>query len=172
MDFQTLSLPNGLHIRPSTDYDYSFLSQLYQSTRDDLDLINAEKDFIDHLKETQFQAQTQSYAETYPNALTFIIEYHHEKVGRIILDFGSVEILIVDISLLEKARGKGLGSGVIKSFTHCADQVKVPLKLSVLSNNLIAKRLYTNLGFVLADEVPPRDYMVYYPSTQNIRVGT
>lgn len=171
MDLQTLSLPNGLHVRPSGSSDEPFISQLYKSTRTDLDLVNAEQDFIEHLKESQFQAQTASYSETYPNAMTFIIEYYDEKVGRIILDFGPNEILIVDISLIPKARGKQLGSGVVKSFTYCADQIKVPLKLSVLNDNVHAKHVYAKLGFVLDEQIPPRDYLVYYPRTQDIRVG-
>ena len=171
MDFQTLSLPNGLHVRPASHSDEPFIRQLYKSTRDDLDMLNAETDFIEHLKESQFQAQTASYGETYPNAMTFIIEYFDDKVGRIILDFGPNEILMVDISLIPKARGKKIGSGVIKSFTHCADQVKVPLKLSVLSDNMHAKHVYAELGFILDEQIPPRDYLIYYPRTQDIRVG-
>jgi hypothetical protein len=103
--------------------------------------------------------------------MTFIIEYYDEKVGRIILDFGPNEILVVDISLIPKARGKLLGSGVVKSFTYCADQIKEPLKLCVLNDNMHAKHVYAKLGFVLDEQIPPRDYLVYYPRTQDIRVG-
>lgn len=52
MDLQTLSLPNGLHVRPSGSSDEPFISQLYKSTRTDLDLVNTEQDFIEHLKES------------------------------------------------------------------------------------------------------------------------
>lgn len=171
MNFQALTLPPSLHVRPATRSDDDFISQLYKSTRTDLDLLNAKQDFIEHIKESQFQAQTLSYGETYPNAMTFVIEYHNERIGRIILDFGHNEILLVDISLLPKAQGKGLGSEVIKSFTYCAEQIHTPLRLSVMSDNQHAKHVYTKLGFVLDEQIPPRDYLVYYPSTQRIRVG-
>jgi len=171
MDFQALALPNGLHIRPSNSSDEAFISQLYQSTRTDLDMIDAEQDFIIALKESQLEAQTSSYAESFPNAMYFIIEYHDELIGRVILDFGTNEILLVDISLVPKAQGKGLGSAVIKSFTFCAEQIKAPLKLSVMSDNVQAKRVYAKLGFVLDEIVPPREYLAYYPKTTSIQVG-
>ena len=69
MNFQTLSLPNGLHVRPSSGSDEPFLIELYKSTRNDLDLIDAETDFIEHFKESQFKAQTESYEEMFPNAI-------------------------------------------------------------------------------------------------------
>lgn len=166
-----MPLPNGLHVRPSTASDQPFLNSLYKSTRDDLNQIDAEDDFIVHVKEMQQEAQTVGYEDSFPNAMHFMIEYHGERVGRIVLDFGANEIRIVDISLITVARGKGLGSGVIRAFVYCAEQAKMPLSLSVMSHNLQAKHLYARLGFVLEETIPPREYMTYYPSTQGIRVG-
>ena len=171
MDFKTLGLPNGLHVRPSNTSDEPFISQLYQSTRSDLDLINAEQDFIVALKESQLNAQKAGYEDMYPNAMYFIIEYHDKRIGRVILDFGTNEILVVDISLIPQAQGKGLGSAVIRSFMYCADQVKLPLKLSVMSDNIQAKHVYAKLGFVIDEIRPPREYLAYYPKALGIRVG-
>lgn len=173
MDFQgLLSLPAGLHVRPATSSDQPFLNKLYKSTRDDLNWVDDEEDFIVHLKETQQEAQTESYEDNFPNAMFFIIEYYHERAGRIILDFGPNEIRVVDISLITEARGKGLGTAVMQSFVHCAEKVRVPLKLCVLSQNMGAKHVYAKLGFILEEEIPPRDFLAYYPSSQGIRVGT
>lgn len=171
MEFQGLSLPAGLHLRPSTTSDQPFLNKLYQSTRDDLNLVDGEDDFIVHLKEGQHEAQTVSYEDHFPDAMFFVIEYHQERAGRVILDFGPNEIRVIDISLITEARGKGLGTGIMRSFIHCSEQTKIPLKLCVLTHNMQAKHVYAKLGFVLEDHVPPRDYLAYYPSTQGIRVG-
>lgn len=171
MDFSGFLLPAGLHVRPSRSSDQPFSEQLYKSTRSDLDLINASEEFIEELKCSQFNAQTSSYEEQFPNAMSFIVEYYDQKVGRVILDFGMNEILIVDISFIPEARNKGLGSGVMRSFIHCAEQTKVPLKLSVLQENLSAKEFYRQLGFVHDEHIYPRDYLVYYPNSQAIRVN-
>jgi len=170
MDFNALSLPSGLHVRPSTSGDQPFLELLYKSTRTDLDLLTADKDFIEELKSSQFAAQTASYEEQFPNAMHFVIEQHHQKVGRVILDFGNTEVLVVDISFIPEARGKGLGSGVMRSFMHVSDQIRTPLKLSVLQENVTAKAFYSQLGFIHDEHRYPRDYLVYYPSSQASRV--
>lgn len=171
MDFQALALPDGLHVRPSMQSDQVFINQLYQSSRNDLDLIDADKDFIVALKESQQEAQRASYQESFPNAMFFVIEYHQERVGQVSLDFGANEIRLIDISLIKAAQGKGLGTSVLRSFIHCAEQIMQPLTLSVLSNNLSAKYLYAKLGFVLDEVVPPREYLTYYPKMHRIQVS-
>lgn len=152
--------------------DKPFLESLYKSTREDLELIVGEStDFIEHLKEQQQSAQIDGYGDQFPNALYFIIEYHREKVGRIVVDFGHNEIRVVDLTLVKAARGKGLGSAVLRSFVECAEQVKAPLTLSVLTTNIAAKKLYFGLGFVIEYSQPPRDHLIYYPKSQGIRIG-
>jgi len=171
MQIQGLSLPAGLHIRPSTSSDQTFLNSLYQSTRDDLNYVEGRDDFIVHLKESQFEAQSISYEDQFPNAMFFVIEYHHEKAGRIIFDIEHNEIRIIDISLIPSARGKGLGAALMRSFVHCSEQTMVPLKLCVLSRNLQAKHIYFKLGFQVEELIPPREFLAYYPSAQGLRVG-
>ena len=171
MNFEALSLPAGLYIRPSQAKDESFLIELYKSTRNDLDLIDGDTEFIEELKLSQYQAQTASYEEQFPNSMSFIVEYHEQKIGRVILDFGSTEILIVDISFITEARGKGLGSGVMKSFIHCSEQTGIPLTLSVRNDNVNARAFYTKLGFTHLQHIDTREYLSYYPQTCSIRVN-
>ena len=170
MDFRSLPMPDGLSVRPSSTSDQPFLNQLFKSTRDDLDFIDGELDFIEHVKESQQEAQADSYQDMFPNAMYFVIEYHNERAGRVILDFGANEIRIVDISLIPAARGKGLATGVLQGFIHCAEQARAPLKLAVLSRNVAAKGLYAKLGFVLEEIIPPREYLAYFPSSHTIQV--
>lgn len=171
MNFNSLSLPAGLHIRAAMPNDTNFIEQLYKSTRVDLDLITADETFIDEIKLRQYLAQTASYEEQFPNALTLLIEYHDQKVGRVILDFGHNEMLVVDISFIPEARNKGLGSGVMRSFIHCSEQTKLPIRLSVLQENSAAKKFYHNLGFVLDEHCYPRDYLMYFPTNEAIRIS-
>lgn len=163
MNSNTLELPAGLHVRPSNESDDVFLLELYQSTRTDLDLINAPDDFILELKKSQYTAQTQSYQEQFPNAMLFTLEYYGKRIGRAIVDFGHNEVFVVDISMIEEAQGKGLGSSVIRSFMHCSTQAGIPLRLSVLQQNTGAKALYSRLGFVFEEQIGLRDYLAYYP---------
>lgn len=166
---QSLNLPAGLHIRASIAADKPFIATLYKSVRSDLDLVDASLEFIEALKEQQFQAQTDGYGEKFPNAMYFIIEYHHEKVGRAVIDFGHNEIRLVDLALLPAAQGKGIGKAIVQSFMACADQVYTPMSLTVLSHNIAAKALYLKLGFIVESIEPPYEFMIYYPQKRQIR---
>ena len=82
---QKLNIPDGLHVRPSTASDKPFLEKLRHSTRQDLQIIGGEQDYIESIVEMQFKAQTQGYGDQFPNAMYFIIEKHHEPIGKAII---------------------------------------------------------------------------------------
>lgn len=165
---QKLELPDGLHIRPSRPSDKVFLEQLFHTTRNDLQLIDGEQDFIESIVEMQFRAQTQGYGDQFPNAMYFIIEKHHEAIGKATLDFGSNEIRLVDLAFLPRARGHGFGKAIIQSFQHCAAQVGTPMTLTVLLSNLPVRKLYKSLGFETESVKPPYERLVWYPESMRV----
>ncbi|MGB0720791.1 MAG: GNAT family N-acetyltransferase [Gammaproteobacteria bacterium] len=157
------TLGHGLQLRPSRPSDQPFLETLYRASREDLQLIDAEDEFIDALIEMQFEAQTKGYGDMFPNAMYFIVEYHGERIGRVTLDFGSTEIRVVDLSLIPQARGKGLGSTVLRHVQMTAQKIMVPVSLSVAAGNVVAAQLYQKLGFQVAETSPMYAQMVWYP---------
>ena len=163
MQMNKISLPDGLSMRPARDSDSIFMESLYNSTRDDLRLIDAEGDFVEELIDMQHQAQTKGYGDQFPDALYFIIEKHNESVGRVVIDFGAHEIRVVDIALIPLARGKGFAKGIIQALQQTASRVSAPLALSVYKTNIAAYRLYASLGFQLAEASPSVDMLVWYP---------
>ncbi|NAW85316.1 GNAT family N-acetyltransferase [Photobacterium halotolerans] len=174
MQLQDLKLPGGLHVRPSNSSaaDRVFLEKLHNERRDDLRLIDGERDFIESLIEMQFNAMNQGYGDQFPNALYFIIEYHKEAVGRAVLDFSQDKVHLIDIVFKREARGHGLGEAVIRSFMYSANQLKAPMILSVQQLNHSARQLYHKLGFVLDQIEPPYERMIWYPpSTRQIYAG-
>ncbi|MEI8595201.1 GNAT family N-acetyltransferase [Photobacterium sp. Hal280] len=174
MQLQDLTLPGGLHVRPSNSSaaDRVFLAKLHNERRDDLRLIDGERDFIESLIEMQFNAMNQGYGDQFPNALYFIIEYHKEAVGRAVLDFSQDKVHLVDIVFQREARGHGLGEAVIRSFMFSANQLKAPMILSVQQMNHSARQLYQKLGFVLDQIEPPYERMIWYPpGTRPIYAG-
>lgn len=168
---QALKLPDGLYLRPKVPSDEPFLQALYISTRDDLLLIDQCQDEYQQLVEMQYQAQCAGYGEQFPNALYFIIEHHHQPVGKVSIDFGANDIRIVDLALVREARGKNLGKGVIQSLQFAATQAGAPLSLTVEQQNLFARRLYHSLGFIVESEQQPYALMVWYPPSNRVVVG-
>lgn len=168
---QKLTIPDGLYLRPSTAADKPFLEKLHHSTRQDLQLIDGEKDFIESIVDMQFKAQTQGYGNQFPNAMYFIIEKHREPIGKATIDFGHNEVRLIDIAFIPQARGKGFGKTVIQSFQIAAAQCGVPMVLTVEQQNWQAKRLYFSLGFLQESVTPPYELMVWYPPAMKAMVN-
>ena len=160
-----IPLPAGLNLRPQRDSDAVFVATLYNSTRDDLYLADAENDFIEELIEMQFRAQREGYGQQFPNAMYFIIELHQQPIGRAAVDFGPNEVRMIDLSLIPPARNKGYGTNVIRALQIAANQVRTPLTLTVLMNNPRAAQLYANLGFRIEQQTPSHALMAWYPQT-------
>ncbi len=159
----SMKFQGGLSLRPMATADKSFVESLYRSTRDDLRLLDAEDDFIEGLIEMQQYAQTQGYGDMFPNAMYFVAEYHNERIGRVVLDFGETEIRVVDIALIPAARGKGYGSHMLQAVQVAAARVMAPVTLTVRADHLPAKQLYSRLGFMVEEAQVPYERMIWYP---------
>lgn len=164
MQTNSLHLQDGLGLRPSRDADKPFIESLYNATRDDLRLIDAESDFIEALIEQQHQAQTVGYGDQFPNAMYFIVEKLNERIGRVVIDFGPNEIRIVDIAFIPQARNKGYGTNVLRALKQAASSAGAPLMLTVYKSNPVAKRLYEQEGFKVEQSDTMKELMVWYPT--------
>ncbi|QSX37414.1 GNAT family N-acetyltransferase [Shewanella sedimentimangrovi] len=160
--------PNGLHIRPSRPTDKVFLEKLHHASRQDLQLIDGERDFIESILAMQYRAQTQGYGDKYPNAMYFIIEKHWEPIGKATVDFGHNEVRLVDIAFMPQARGHGFGRAIIQSFQQAAAQSGVPMTLTVLQQNQAAMQLYAALGFTVECYQEPYYLMSWYPPVNKV----
>ena len=158
-----IPLPAGLHLRPQRDSDALFLAQLYNSRREDLRLAIADRDFIEELIEMQFRAQREGYGQQFPNALYFIVESHHESIGRAAVDFGQNEVRVIDIALIPAARNKGHGTSVIRALQMAANKARAPLTLTVMLDNPRAVELYAKLGFRVEQQTLTHALLAWYP---------
>jgi ribosomal protein S18 acetylase RimI-like enzyme len=162
------NLPNGLGLRPSTASDRPFIESLYASTRNDLRLIDGERDFVEAIVEMQYRAQTSGYGNQYPNAMYFVVEKLGERIGRVTIDFGPDSVHVVDIAFIPEARGKGYGTTVIAAIQQTAAQIKAPVLLSTLKSNLAAQQLYLKMGFQFHDSSEMHNRLIWYPNPQVI----
>lgn len=162
-------LPGNLRIRPARPEDSGFIEGLYRSTRQDLRLIDAEADFIEELIGMQHNAQTVGYGEQFPNAMYFVIERHEERIGRLVVDFGSNEVHVVDIALIPEARGQGYGTQILRVLQQAAAQTRAPLVLLVSRLNPQAKQTYLSLGFRVEQSDAMNERMAWYPTIELMR---
>lgn len=166
------SLAQGVTLRPARQSDEAFIAQLYRNARPDLQLIDGEVDLIRTVQEQQYQVLLQGAGNNYPNAMHFIVEKTLSRIGVVMVDFGHNEVRIIFLSLLPEVRGLGYGKQVLMGLQQAASQVSSPLAVVVWHTNVLARRLYRQLGFVLEEVGDIADKLVWYPGVGPVRGRT
>jgi len=151
----------GVSYRPMTDKDLPFLAGLYRSTRE-VELnrtpwTEAEKQsFMD----MQFKAQHTHYLTHYPDALWLVIEREGAPTGRLYLERWSKEHRIIDIALMPRAQGQGIGQAILEDLIDEAASAGKSLSIHVEKENP-AMRLYQRLGFQKLEDKGVYDLMAH-----------
>ncbi|MDX8400068.1 MAG: GNAT family N-acetyltransferase [Gallionellaceae bacterium] len=130
-----------------TDKDIPFLMEVYASTREEefkiTDWPDAEKEaFI----KMQFTFQHTQYMENYKNKEFSIIMYKGDQVGRLYLNRMEDDIRIVDITILTKHRGKGIGTPILQNILKEGAETNRCVTIHLEKFNP-AITLYERLGF-------------------------
>jgi ribosomal protein S18 acetylase RimI-like enzyme len=139
-------------LRPVSEHDREFLVDLYGSVREP-EFAHVPWDaatrrvFIEH----QFSAQDAHYRQHYPGATLDVIEVDGEPAGRLYVHRGARDIRIMDVALAPAFRGRGIGTGLLRSLIAEADESARKLSIHVEMNNP-ARMLYERLGFRAAGE--------------------
>lgn len=152
---------DDLIIRNADDGDQEFLRRLYASTRDDLRQLAADPAFVDSLIAMQQNMQAAGYRNAYPDAEYLLLEHHGEAVGRMIIHASPEEVRLVDVALMPQARGKGLGTALLRALQRSAARQELPLRLSVHRSNMRARRLYASLGFTVEADDEMAEQMLW-----------
>ena len=142
-------LPAGLSVREAQDSDLPFLQQLYAESRA-AELANVpwpdalRQAFLD----SQFALQHLHYTRHYQPAHYLLVEQAGEPIGRLYLHCDEHEATLIDIALLQTARGRGIGSTLVRWVQRAAHGVQLhSVVLHVAWENLAARRLYERLAF-------------------------
>ncbi|WP_168797990.1 GNAT family N-acetyltransferase [Pacificoceanicola onchidii] len=144
---QPLFPKGAVSFRPTQDTDRDFLKALYASTREwEFQITNwTPADKADFL-EQQFKTQDLSYRMQFLSAQFLIIELDGVPIGRLYLDRQDDCLYIIEFTIAEAYRGRGIGTDILKSLLNEAWGGKVPARLSVHHGNPVMA-LYQRLGF-------------------------
>jgi len=153
-------------LRPVEPGDAPFLFEVYASTRsDEMAFFPLDETQREAFLKMQYNAQQASYKMQYPNADHQIILVDDRQVGRLILNRGDQEFLLVDIALLPQYRSCGTGASLIKDICAEAAGKGLPVRLQVLRSNRAAL-LYERLGFYVTGENQVHFQMEWHPNRQ------
>lgn len=139
--------PLNLTLRPVCADDYDFLVDVYGSTRaEELALVPWTTEQQQAFVRSQFAAQQEHYAKTYPAASHDIILSGNRPVGRLYVARLEREIRIIDITLLPAERNRGIGSYLIR---HLLDEAGRSGKMTriYVEGFSPSLRLFERLGF-------------------------
>jgi ribosomal protein S18 acetylase RimI-like enzyme len=142
-----------LFVRPALPEDDPFVYQLvYQASYDQLYAWLWDPSVRNALLDLQVQSKCGSYKAAHPHADRAIIMLDDQPVGHMIIDRSGECYDLVDISIVPKHRGAGIGTRLILALCMEAEMMRKNVRLSVSITNPRAADLYKRLGFrVIAD---------------------
>ena len=153
----------GIAYRAMTDADLPFVAALYASTRaEEVAATGWPPEMQAAFLDQQHRAQHSHYRQAYRDGEWLIIERGAEAIGRLYLADSGAEIHLIDISLLPRERGNGLGSAILDDLLADAAARGKGIELHVEKFNP-AHRLYSRLGFLAVEEGGIYDRMVWRP---------
>lgn len=136
----------NIDLKVAGSEDESFLTELFFDVRGP-DFVALPPEVARPLIAMQQRAQLQAYAEQFPAAVNEIVWIDGQRAGRFLVSSTGEEIRLVDVALLSRFRGQGVGTKLLGDLCRRARAEKLPLRLSVHAGNP-AYRLYARMGFV------------------------
>jgi ribosomal protein S18 acetylase RimI-like enzyme len=151
-DLPAVLLSQAYRLRPQSDADIAFLMALYASTRmEELRPVPWTEEQKAAFCAQQFQAQLSNYRATIDNCRYDLIEHRGEPLGRLYLQDRPTRLHIVDIALMPDARGKGLGTQILKAL-HAAGQASGRGVGIMVEKFNPALNLYRRLGYTEVED--------------------
>lgn len=164
MNSEATSMAESTHavtLRPATADDEAFLFDLFASTREEFNFLEAAQ--RQALLRMQYDTRRFQYEEGYPQAEASIISLENLPAGRMLVNEGEDAITLIDIALLPQHRGSGIGTQLLQDLLKRAVIARKPVELQVFKTNP-AQHLYERLGFSLTGEQSMYLEMIFEPS--------
>lgn len=167
------TIPYAVTLRPAKPEDESFLASVYGSTREqELAMVPWDAAQCEAFIRHQYMAQLQHYQTEYPKAEHSVIILSglsgDQPVGRIYIDRRENEIHILDITLLTRHRGRGIGTPILRRLMDEAAQAgkSVSIQLDTFSQS---HQLFNRLGFKPTETNGFHTLFIWNP--QAVRLG-
>lgn len=166
---------HNIHLRPIVATDEAFLRALYAEVRSqELEVTGWSDEQKWQFCNMQFDAQDRHYRAQYPDGEFHLIEqFGIEKaeaeaiaIGRMYCarDVAAREDVLIEMAIVAGARGRGIGSALIKSMLERAAASGHCVSLQVEPQNP-ARRLYARFGFVTVAGDEIREQMRWQPAS-------
>jgi GNAT superfamily N-acetyltransferase len=143
-----------LYVRPALPQDDQFVYQLvWQVMYDQLHAALWDPSIRNVLLDLQVRSKNGAYAAVHPHADHAIIMLDDQPIGRMLIDRSGEYYQLVDISILPKRRGAGIGTRLVLAFCMEAEMMRKNVRLYVSITNPRAADLYKRLGFRVIEDL-------------------
>jgi ribosomal protein S18 acetylase RimI-like enzyme len=144
----------AIRLRPASASDEAFLSELYADRRaPEFRALGWGLDDQRVMVEMQFRAQQSGYSAAHPGADHWIPCVGKEPAGRLLLDRNGARHVVVDIVVLSRHRGQGIGTALMQEVLADAGAAGVGVGLTVTAHDQRLIGWYERLGFVPVEEI-------------------
>jgi GNAT superfamily N-acetyltransferase len=155
----------AVSLRDASAADEPFLQQLYADRRlPELAPLGWPEQAVAGFLAMQFAAQQSGYGGAFPNADHWIVSEGRVPVGRLLVDRGPAEHLVVDLVVLGQRRGRGIGTALVEEVLADAEDAHVPVTLTAAALDPRLAAWYVRLGFRVVERVGIDLRMVRDPS--------
>lgn len=143
---------NGIHLRPMEAYDEPAFRKLYFEMRGpELSITQWPDARKQVFCDSQYTLQDKHYRQCYACFSPWAICDQDAVIGRLYLATFDGLLILMDITIAESARNKGLGTVLLRDLISQADVQGRTMQLHVEPDNP-ARRLYKRMGFIETGE--------------------
>jgi ribosomal protein S18 acetylase RimI-like enzyme len=151
-----------ISLRPAQKSDEPFFYEVFKSVRaPEFAVLGLHPEQLEMLIGQQYEARTGSYEAQFPDSGNSVVLSGDAPIGQFWVFRTPEEFLVVDIALMPDHRGSGVGATLMKQFMAEADAARVPVRVTVASNNPGSLRFHQRLGFRIISEEPMYYTMEY-----------
>ncbi|WP_187143207.1 GNAT family N-acetyltransferase [Terriglobus albidus] len=142
-----MAMLEGMELRRERPDDAEFLKQLFYAVRSpEFGAAGWPEEQTRDFLAIQERMQWTHYDRTYKRLERWIVERNGRSIGRLYLATEPDALRVVEISIMPEDRGRGLGSGLLRSVLEQASAAGLDVVLSVDRGNR-AEGLYRRMGF-------------------------
>lgn len=157
----------SITLRAASDGDEAFLREVYASTRaQEMAMVPWNDEQKEAFLKMQFDAQHSYYHAQFPQASYQIILQQGKPIGRIYVLRQEREIRVLDVTLLERHRGAGIGKALMRELMDEAERNGQALNIWVEEYNP-SRNLFERLGFSKVHEEGINYLLEYRGKTVN-----
>ncbi len=154
----------GIRLRHAVDSDLGWMRALYAETREaELRAIPWPVDAMRVFLDDQFSLQHRHFAAQFAASDFCVVERDNQPIGRYYVSRDD-PMCIVDVCLVARARGAGIGTALIAETLDHAQRINRFVVLHVLRDNVRAAKLYRQLGFAVTADTGAHLEMRWSPS--------